>query len=298
MSTSGGTILPAGATPDSEDFRVYTKAPLVKFLSRGVQPPSQVYVDTSDVLTVGCASSVAGEQVTISYRLLTAGGQLMKGQFTINPAADRSVAVKNEPMAEGFLLSVSCKAKVATTRGQTFVRVFLSDPALGAGFPSYMLMADYVTTAMAPAHPNGRQLAPVEGPGNPRGLRVFSPGGGLQIGFAVPTNARWRVNSAFAQLTTDAVVGNRHVGIQVISAGANVFVGWCPDVQPASTLRTYGASTFTATPLTDPATGMLPLPAGVVLLAGNSLNTITFGMDAADSWAEMDISVEEWLDNV
>ena len=161
-------VLPLGSQPDTDNFQVYTQRPVVRFLKQGVQPPSQVYVTASDNIQVGCASSQVNEAVTITYRLLRADGELIEGQFIVHPPADRSIKVYSEDLAEGFLLSVSCKAAVATTRGQTFVRVFLTHPELGAGQPSYMLMADYVTTAMAPAHPNGRVLAPSEGPGNRR----------------------------------------------------------------------------------------------------------------------------------
>lgn len=287
-----------GQTPSPDDFVLYTATPDIRFLKQGVQPPSQVYVDVGDDIVVGCASSLAGERVTISYRLLRADGQLVLGQFTVAPAADRSIKVYSESLAEGFLLSVSCKAAAATTRGQTFVRVFLTDPSLGAGQPSYMLMADYVTTAMAPAHPNGRVLAPVEGPGQPRNIAVANPAPGADWQQAVPLNARWKVRSLTATLATSAAVANRLPGLALFTAGNPIYNSYADKVQPASQLCQYGASAITQYLSPSPLVGSMCLPPESVQRAGDLIESGTLNLQAGDQWQGIFIAVEEWLDNV
>lgn len=292
-------IVPLGSpSPASEAFKVYTSKPEVRFLSKAVQPPSAVYVDTSDVLQVGAASSAKFEVVTINYRLLRADGELIKGQFLLNPPLNRSIVIHQEPLAEGFLLSVSCKAAVATSRGQTFVRVFLTDPTLGGGQPSYMLMADYVTTAMAPAHPNGRVLAPSEGPGFVYAVSPPAPVAGAEWVFTVPTNARWRPITGYAALNTSGAVSNRQPGLLISSGVTHVFVGWGQVNETATTANIIGYHSTYNTPAFTPFSAWAPLPADMILLGGYFLQSFTGGLDAADQYSDIAFSVEEWLDNV
>lgn len=291
-------VLPLGSQPDTDNFQVYTQRPVVRFLKQGVQPPSQVYVTASDNIQVGCASSQVNEAVTITYRLLRADGELIEGQFIVHPPADRSIKVYSEDLAEGFLLSVSCKAAVATTRGQTFVRVFLTHPELGAGQPSYMLMADYVTTAMAPAHPNGRVLAPSEGPGNRRQILTSVPGPGSTWLATVPANARWIVRAFVASLTTDAVAGNRYIFTEVFASALIAFAGGADKVQAPSITCQYSGAPLTPNLSPVAVIGMLPLPPDLLMLAGDQIGTGSVGIDPGDQWSAASLDVEEWLDNV
>jgi hypothetical protein len=287
-----------GSAPASQDeFQIYTAKPDVRFLSRAVQPPSQVYVSVGDDIVVGCASSQAGETVTVSYRLLRFDGELVLGQFAVHPNSDRSLAVYHESLAEGFLLSVSCKAAVATTRGQTFVRVFLTDPALGQGQPSYMLMADYVTTAMAPAHPNGRVLTPVEGPGAIVGYSFGNPPPGGVFTISVPTNARWRPISVYAKLTTDATAGNRFVEARLIT---NLLLVWTANAYqgiPPSTVCDFAMAPISANSAISTTRANAPIPPDARMLGGDSIGVGTAGAGAADQWSQVEIAVEEWIDN-
>lgn len=284
--------------PQADEFKVYTVKSYVKFLLRGVQPPSAVYVDPNDVLQVGCASNQSSEVVTVSYRLLRADGELILGQFQLFPLAFRAIVTKQEPLAEGFLLSVSCKAAVATTRGQTFVRVFLTDSSLGAGQPSYMLMADYVTTAMAPAHPNGRVLAPSEGPGWYHTAFGFTNIGVATASASVPLNARFRIQAGNFVGQTDAVVGNRTAQLSIIVGGT---IGWsvvCPTFQTASQVITYYYGGVQVRDTINLAIGNLALPLNMTLLANDQIQVRLANPDAGDTIASAGVAIEEWLDNV
>jgi hypothetical protein len=292
-------VAPLGAdTQTASDFTIISRAPAVRFLSRGVQPPSSVYVGVNDDLIVGCATSQTGETVTISYRLLRTDGLIILGQFTVSPPNTRAVTTHIESLAEGFLLSVSCKAAVATTRGQTFLRVFLSDPALGGGQPSYMLMADYVTTQFAPAHPNGRVLAPSEGPGSTRTVTGTVPGAGFAPSLNVPLNARWRIKIIQATLTTSAVAGNRQVQLNLFINGTFITPG-PPEVNvPPSNTSFCFCTPVRTVPIQTPAVQWLALPDGMIMLGADQISFLTASLSGTDQWSAITTSVEEWLDNV
>lgn len=287
-----------GPSPAEETFKVYSKTSLVRFLTKAVQPPSALYVDTSDVLQVGCATTQTNETVTISYRLLRSDGQLVKGQFQLFPTNSRALVVKQEPLAEGFLLSVSCKAARAATRGQTFVRVFLTDPALGGGQPSYMLMADYVTTAMAPAHPNGRVLAPIEGPGALATPAVSSPGAGLEWTVNVPLNTRWKVWGIIFQLVTSAAGSTRIASVTYNTGIGQSATSWATTGQPVSTHGLYDASDASQWSPQPPTLQHISLPQSFMLESGCQIHSLTANIDPGDQYALNALVVEEWLLNV
>lgn len=291
-------IAPLGGSPAEDTFKVYTLKSDVRFLSKAVQPPSVVYVDPNDVMQVGCATSQTNEAVTVSYRLLRADGELILGQFQLFPPNTRVVTSRQEPLAEGFLLSVSCNAAVATTRGQTFVRVFLTDQSLGAGQPSYMLMADYVTNAMAPAYPNGRILAPSEGPGWAHSIQVPNPLPQHVWTQFVPTNARWAVRSCFFNLTTDATAINRSIGLQLSSGGFLIYNGFSPSTVGPSVTVSYAGAQMTPHVTSNPTALLVPLPPDVVLLSIGEISSAATPFGVGDQFTNIIIQIEEWLDNV
>jgi hypothetical protein len=303
---SGSTTPSGQPTPKQPaDYTPARQSKVVSWQLQRVLPPSPVYVGIADVLVVAAASSQTNEVVTVNYRLLRAAdGAIVPGQLTVAPANTRAVKVQTLQLAEGFLLSVSVKAAVATTRGMTFVRAFLGAGPFGAGQPSYMLLADYVTTAMAPAHPNGRVLAPSEGPGNVVILPITNPGNGVEWSLTVPTNARWRLVSAFWILSSDATVGNRVSGLRIKNAGGNLV--WNIDqvgasipasssAQISATAGVNGAA-FSATGFVP--AWIIPLPTQQILLATGVIQSLSTFLGANDSVNTITVQVEEWLDNV
>lgn len=299
------TLLPPPGQPKpykDGDFQPAKQSQVVSWQLKRLPPPSSVYITVDDVLRAAVASSQANEVVTISYRWIRAAdGKLDYGQFTVAPASDRSIKVQDQPMAEGFLLSVSCKAAVATTRGQTFVRLFLNPKVLGAGQPGFMLMSDYVTTRMAPGHPNGRILAPTEGPGWTQAIQVVSPGANADWLIAVPANARWRIVSVFATFQTDATPGDRSATIK-LQQPAVVVWDIIEDVPPS-----FFASFQLAPGVAVGTTGNVavngfvadfrPIPP-LILLGGGLIASATTFVGLTDQWFTLNFSVEEWLDNV
>jgi hypothetical protein len=297
---SSNTPIPSLGSPpaSANDFQVYTYAGAVRFLQKAVQPPSQVYVELGDQISISSATSQVGETVTVSYRLLRFDGEIVLGQFQISPPSNRSVSSYTEPLTEGFLLSVSCKATVATTRGQTFVRIFLSNLKLGQGQPSYMLMADYVTNQMAPAYPGGRVLAPSEGPGNITTIAVANPAPGSNFQIPIPANARWRVVTIVGTFVTSAVVSNRKIFFYLFSAGMNVWSTYVNQVIPANTTTFAAAAAVSAGGALDTSSINAPLPPNAIILPVAHMGVLTIGIDVADQWSSCATQVEEWLDNV
>jgi hypothetical protein len=292
-------VPPVGAAPAvAEYFSVATQKPAVKFLSRGVQPPSQVYVTNQDVLTLFAATRQPGEQITVTYRLLRADGELIAGQFIFPVLSDGNIGVQSEPLAEGFLLSLAVRAAAATTRGQTFARLFLQNPSLGVFVPSYMLMADYVTVAMSPAYPGGRVVMPTEGPGWVHTVAVANPPVQTEVQFLVPANVRWRLNTINCTLSTDANVINRLVGLTISAPGRAVYVGGAAQTQGASAGFVYTWAAGVPPVFDGVAEVIQSLPNDFFLPETAQVNTLTRQMQVGDRYTNATVLVEEWLNNV
>jgi hypothetical protein len=297
--SSGNPIAPLGGPAPAEDkFKIYTFEGNVQFLTKAVQPPSAVYVDQGADLFVEACTSQTNEQVIVNYRLLRFDGDVILGQFIVSPPNTRLVLEYQESLTEGFLLSVSCKSTVALTRGQTFVRIGLTDPALGLGNPTQVLFADYVTDNISPGYPGGRVLSPVEGPGWVHAVTVANPAAGAECHINIPTNVRWKVLGFLATFQPSAVVANRIIVIAVISAGFGCWTGPPTQGVPASIPVTYTAGMGVVAPATSPRNVNGPLPNDMILVPVGDIHTSTLNIDPGDQYSNVQMVVEEWLDNV
>jgi hypothetical protein len=290
---SGGTYIPREDT-----FEILTAEPLVKFLTRAVQPPSTVYITNRDALVVSAASSQTGEALTVNWRVLDTNGKVIFSQFVMQVTNDRALNIHKENLPEGFLLSLSVKAAVATTRGQTFARAFMTTSGLGLGQPSYMLMADYVTTAMAPGHPNGRVLAPSEGPGFVHATPPATSALGSDFVVSVPTNARWRIITFQVTFVTDATPGTRTPRLEFVEPGAIIWVVPPPFQFGPGVNVTIAAGAIPVPVLAGIGNYAWPIPPDLILLAGANCSTATLGIGPGDVWQNGSFLIEEWLDNV
>jgi hypothetical protein len=294
------------------------------FNTTSVGPPSSLYIQRDDVLVVQASSSSASEVVTINGRLLLAnmprGGQpdnaaidpniaaaastsvIVPIAMTIRPGATRTVTTQTFQLAEGYLLSLGSLAAIAITRGQTFVRAFISRGGSALIQPSQLLFADYVTTQIGAAYPNGRVTAPIEGPGFVYLFAGTNPGAGANWSVSVPANARWRVRSIGALLTTSATVINRQVGLHIAVGGNIVFTGAASVAIPANTPAVVTAVALNPFAPLDTTRIYLPLPPDLYLTGASGLvQTISSeatNLQAGDQWSSINLLVEEWLDNI
>jgi hypothetical protein len=297
---------------------------MVGFALSHIQPPSPLYIQRDDVLVIQAATSQPGELVTITGRLLLAptprGGQpdapsgvapapdLRNSNIvqpiltTISPPSTRLITAVTVPLAEGYLLSLASLAAVAWTRGQTFVRATIVRGSGVSTQPAQVLFADYVTSSFGAAFPNGRVVGPAEGPGFLAVRSSAVPGAGLNPTLTVPTNARWRVQSVFTQLVTNATAGNRDVTLVLAAGGTQVGAYPAAVHIPASTTALITGGGISAyTPIIT-ADVQIPLPPNLTLGwgagAAGSISTLTAGLLATDAYGAINALVEEWLDNV
>lgn len=298
MSTLAPTGQPGPMQPS--DYTPAGPAQVVSWQLKRLPPPSPLYVTVDDVLRASAASSQANESITVSWRLLRASdGAIVYGQGTVAPGNNRAIVSQDFPLAEGFLLSVSCKAAVALTSGATFLRLFLNPKVLGAGQPGYMLMSDYVTTQVSSGFPNGRLLSPTEGPGGLTQVVVANPAAGADWIFTVPTNATWRIISISEVLVTSAVVANRVPKFRFNFSGGGRFF------RTGNTARVTASSNLLIAAATGGAfvgdtldSMQLSLPVGIRVRSGDLIASETLAIDGGDQYSQIVIRFEDYIENV
>jgi len=285
------------AQPPSETAEIYTQKPLVGFATRGVQPPSIVYVTINDYLHLTAYTTMTGRTITCSYRVLAADGQIKYGGMTLSPQANASRADAYETMPEGFLLSASLTVNSGVlSRGQVWCELDITHGPPALAVDQQPLFSDYILSGATWGWPGGRQAHPIDGPGHSYSSPASAGGANFPQPFGPSTNRRWRVVSGSVGLTTSATAGNRQVAVQVWdSIGVQRIGHASPVLQPASTTFFY---VFGNVPFYTPAGGtqvVIPLEPDVFLEQAAVIETVDIGFLAGDAWTAGVIYVEEWI---
>lgn len=299
----------------------------VTFNSSNLNPPSELYVQRDDILVINWMSSQAGQTITVNVRLLEPGRvatqpqpaadlanfqQAEQAYGSIKPMTQISPAgtayVPNTfsiALSEGYLLSVAVTTSTAqSTRGQTFVKVFLCRGGVLAGNSALCLCADYLGSQTPIGWPYGRVIAPSEGPGFIKMIQVGAPAAGLDWSFLSQTNTRTRIQSLQGVLTAGAAAANRQVEIIIrdTASGTIMFIGGAnQNIIALAVANVVGVAGNPSTAL-FPSLVSIPLPSPCMLanfpggISSWSISSNTLGIQAADQWGSVQLCLEEWLD--
>ena len=318
-------LLPTPGQPTEgpdPSFRTAAIPNLVTFGFVGVAPPSSLYVQRDDQLAFeGQTLLAAGtESVTITARLLLSiapvpgqpgneplpapsvpaqGNYIITIQRTIANLPTASPQIITIPLAEGYLLSLSCTCVNALARGATFVRAWINRTTATVATPNStnMLLADYVTQAANVGWPLARVLYPTEGPGNIRTVSITNPAAGADWTAFVPSNARWRVQNWNAQLAI-ANAGTPRI-IRSIVQDTLVNIYWEGQPNQAAAINTtvqVSAASGQFTSAVDTALINLALPSPCFVPSAGAVRVLTTNINAGDQWSAIRLEVEEWID--
>jgi hypothetical protein len=291
-----------GTVSDTTPAKLTGPSNVVSFDFSNIPPPSMLYVQRDDLMVLQTATSQTAEAVAFNIRILLPNGRIEETQVSLRPANTRAVLTQTVQLSEGYLLSLSALASVAVTRGQTFARAFLNRPIFGVNQPAQTIFADYVTTLISSGYPNGRILAPTEGPGWVRQFQQAAPAAGAEFVVTLPANVRWKITCFGIALTASAAVANRNVTVNIaqnafneyistnavsITAGQVVSLLFAPLTPTTSVITT---NQYIAIP---PNLTMSSLGSGASLIFSSTQN-----LQAGDQYGPCTFLLEEWLENV
>jgi hypothetical protein len=277
--------------------KVHTSPREVQINAQQVQPPSAVYLQPEDSLTLflnNPVQSLAGSILNLNLRWLRPDGEISTARKPIVPGGGQTSYTFT--LGEGFLLSASLtnpNTPIPEPGAVYATLVVVRDVPESEIFP-WVLFSDYVTTYHFPSWPFGRNLSSQEGPGRIRSITGTTPAAGADINEVVPSGVRWRLFALVTTLTTSAAGGARTPDI-VLDDGTKIFFR-------VSALQTQAAS-FTVSYVLGNMGSWTAIgtrnawlfPDSILLSPAFRIRTITTAIDAADQWTAPQYLVQEWV---
>jgi hypothetical protein len=272
--------------------------PLIRFRDHGVPPPSLFYFQRDDQVVITSINSLAGVLLDLTLRVLTSLGEIVTTTYRHIPLSTRAVATQNFQIGEGFLISAVVSEPAASAhsvRGQTYVEVklFRSGPTLGT--PGQTLIQGYVSFTDTRFWPWDNPADSLAGLGFPGGAAPAAPAVGVDFAITVPAGAVWELQAFRATLTASGAAANRNVSLRLTNPAGGIVAIPTNVTQTATQVITYqfGQELPFSAAIAGVATS--PLPAGVLLPAGSTIQTVTSLIDAGDQWSTGASMFAEWL---
>jgi hypothetical protein len=263
---------------------------------RQINPPADLLVTEDDELLVQSYNTHATTRVEVRLRILDPGGEVVSHVLRHTPNTDRSLASSFHAIPDGYVLgAVALPTADDVQPGELFVTVALTRGA-SVGSPAMQpLIQEYLTSTGYAGYPAGVLRTPGEGRGNLYLPSFTDPLTGGEALFRVPSNARWRLFTARAVLTTSAAAGNRTVRAVVDDSTTQVYRCAASAVQAPSTQVAYSFVPGGERLGAGGGDEIVPLPADLYLPNAWRMKTATSGIDAGDQWSALACLVEEWL---
>ncbi len=280
------------------EFTGASQPQVVSFLLKNVTPPSLLYVQRDDFLAATVLSSIAGEVVTITARLLLAAeGRITTVQFTVTAPTVYISASGQTPLAEGYLLSVVAVGASAVQPGRTYVTLFINR---GVGIslataPGEVLGAGYTTNLTPVAWPGGGIIRSTDGAGAALVFTVANPAAGADWSTSPNANAQWQLIAVGAVLVTNATVASRNISLRIRSVLAIVYNGDALVSVPANTTAQITGAPGQNSSALIATNVFIPLPPNTLLTSSNSIITNTVNIQGTDQWSGIRVWVREWL---
>ena len=271
----------------------------VTWALQNIAPPSNLYIDRDDVLYLQGMTALAGEVITVNYRVLQPSGNIVTEQQVIQLPTAYNFAIPQPfyTISEGYLLSIAAVASLASKRGQTFLRAAIIRAGKVLGNAALALFSDYISSSQVAGWPYGRQLDPLEGPGALRIINVGNPAAGADWVLQGNPNTRWVLRHISALLTTAAAVANRNPRLQFKPLGGSAVSRQIPSPadQAASLAITYSLAASPIAATTASAVNTWADDSPIIIEGGGQILTSTANIQAADQWSAIEVGVEEWL---
>jgi hypothetical protein len=261
--------------------------------------PFQFLSTGEDHLRVRSFNSLAGVVLTIDMRTLNTAGEIQVSSSPHTPNSDRSAKVTTIALAPGYILNLVVRASAGSpTIGQTYVIVEL---VRGLGTNAQLLgqlLGGYVTAQQGLAWPGSPIESSIAGGGWFRSFEGTIPAAGQQVVETVPTGARWDVRLVRVDLLADAIGLNRLIALMYRTPAALFVAVHLPivSIPPGN----FNVCLWQRGPVSGSPTGtgiaVGSLAEEVTLMAGDSIRTSTFNMEATDQFVEVVLGVREWLE--
>jgi hypothetical protein len=261
--------------------------------------PFQFLVTGIDHLRVRAWCSTAGVVLAIDQRFGLLEGPVQASGDTLICGSDRNARTKDITLAAGYVLNLVVRAESGSPRvGQCYVTI---DVIRGTGPAAIVLgqmVGGYVTASQGLAWPGTPIRTSLEGPGYETTIATYSAMGVGFIETAVPTNARWRPSSVYAQYNAFLGGPNRRFQVYLFDPSHNVL---SLVEQPGSLaggsngVMTWARGYPVAGDLAA-GYGIAPLPVDLLMVGGETIFYLCPTWIAGDVIQALLITATEWLE--
>jgi hypothetical protein len=269
----------------------------VTFATRGLNPPSMLYVTADDGLYVAVVNIQGGQSITIAAQFLLPDGRLQPNVWTINPPATGALTTYLYNLAEGYLFNLTVQPVPNTRRGVTWIYAALRRGSLASGNNLQTLIQDYIDSLSGPTWPGGQLRSPTDGHGLPAIAYTATVPAGQQYLYTVPSYARIVIRTINAYFQASAQVATRQAYMNMLdNSGHVVYYDTVEATQAASAGVQYTWAYLLGINQTTVVAGSVlrSLPEQY-LNPGYSINLGAINNQTGDQWQSINIALEQWF---
>lgn len=277
---------PPAYQPIPDDYNA-----LVHYTRWHVEPYPAVYVTQDDIILAKVWSPGASSAVSISIRMQMPDGRIVASFYTytfstVGGAPAQQVIDQNE----GFILSATVETP-GVPYGQCFVQLqIVRGRGTGDQCAGQLLTSGYPGPGAAIGFPQTPAIVPSAGAGLTAASTVANPAAGADWTYTVPAGVQQTLISVRAVLTTGGTAPTAPVLLRITSPTGQIIADLAAlSTQGTSVTVTYmwsaGAQSSSSTNFQQ-----MSLPAGLRLLPGSTIQTITGGIAAGDQWSAITIT--------
>ena len=262
------------------------------------RPSPAVYVGFNDFIQVNSTCQFGNTFVARLFaRLIRRDGTIVSIELDLNSTTAYGNWTQRLQLCEGWLIAVTVvPTGFISGRGQLFSLVSIARSTGSGVVPVVLLCSDYVTQSKPVGWPGGTVRDSTEGPGAIIVTSLASPPAGNEWVYQVPANTRERFISVGATLTTSAQVANRQPRLTINGVAADLWF-----VAPGFNAVASGGYVYSWLPgcaglISTPPAYTLPLVDYLPATPIYTLGTATVGLQSLDTWGNIYIVTERWLD--
>jgi len=289
-------------TPVSENYISLTRPPATSFITGQVPAPTEMYVagDAQIRLTIFNTQFQFPTTVTFSYKLiLSDSGNITTFEELIQTTIS-STGIFLFPLQEGFLVSAELAQGSAANRGQVFV---VAEVVRGSGADlkfEKVLFADYVVSNQSIGFPTSRVEQSVDGRGFPDVVHSGAFTAGTEVNTSPRILERMNVIALSLGFTASAAVANRtpELRVTITQASGNRVIARIPIPGNITAGQVVGLEYMASgpQPVLNNGVYLMPLPGGLIMRPGDTITTVTGGLQAGDQYTSADLYGETWVD--
>lgn len=287
----------SSAAADSDVGRTVTISGAATAIDAGSPTPAGAGPDFPTTLYQGVIASVssATTAVVVPDCLVTQAGS--SATLIIEPKLLDDT--DGNELGDGWIIGVDLNYwQGDTKRGQAYFECEVNRGPFNM-HEGVTLFRGYLGTSNHLSWPAATLDMPASGKGRVYGYQCTTPSAGQNLVVAVPTNARWRIQSLRFLFTTTSSAADRYVTVRVKDDSANVLFDITPPHAQAASLTyiyTIGPGVNrTETTVSNNRVGM-GFPVGLELPEAYTIETQITNEQSGDTITYPYVLVEEWIE--